>query len=100
MKIEVYEKPVITKFISVDGVEFELGVLLCCLEEIRRTEKDDHYGDYSLREYELSYPNEMNKLVEMGLVHNYIGSRMANLYCIKDIVKIDELIKAIYDMED
>lgn len=99
MKIEIYEKPVITKFVTVNGVEFELGELLCCLEEIRRTEKDDHYGDYSLRDYELSYPNEMDKLVKMGLVKNYIGSRMANLYCMKDEEKIEKLIMALYELD-
>ena len=97
LQIDIYDKHVITKFINVNGVEFELGKLLCCLEEIRRTEVDDHYGDYSLRDYELSHPGEMDKLVEMGLVKNYIGSRMANLYCMKDEKAINELINYIYE---
>ena len=92
MEIKMYEKPVITKFVTVNGVEFELGSLYTCLSEIRNTEEDDHYGEYSLRGYELSYPDEMDKLVEMGLVKNYTGSRMANLYCMKDEKGIEDLL--------
>lgn len=99
MDIKIYEKPVMTKFVVVNGVEFELGNLFGCLEEIRRTEVDDHYGDYSLRDYELSYPNEMNKLVEMGLVKNYIGSRMANLYCMKNEKEIEDLVEKLYELD-
>lgn len=100
MEISVYEKPVIEKFVTVNGVEFEFGVLLCCLEEIRRTEVDDHYGDRSLRDYELSHPSEMDKLVKMGLVKNYTGSRMANLYCMKDESAINDLVSKLYDADE
>ena len=100
MDIRMYEKPVVTRFVSVNGVEFELGALLCCLEEIERTEKDDHYGDYSLKDYELSYPNEMDELVKMGLVKNYTGSRMANLYCMKDEKGIHDLMMALYELDE
>lgn len=100
MDIKVYEKPVVTKFVEVNGFEFELGILCCCLEEIRRTAVDDHYGDYSLRDYELSHPSDMNKLVEMGLVKNYTGSRMARLYCMADEQGIDDLITALYELDN
>lgn len=100
MDITMYEKPVITRFVSVNGVEFEFGILLCCLEEIRRTEVDDHYGDHSFREYELSYPSEMDKLVKMGLVKNYTGSRMANLYCMKDEKGIEDLVDKLYELDE
>lgn len=100
MDIRIYEKPVITKFVVVNGVEFELGELCCCLEEIRRTTVDDHYGDYSLRNYELSHPNEMDKLVKMGLVKNYTGPRMANLYCMKDEKSIEDLITKLYELDE
>ena len=63
------------------------------------TVNDDHHGDYSLRDYELFYSNEMDKLVEMGLVKNYIGSRMANLYCIKDEEKVEKLIMELYEFD-
>ena len=99
MEIKMYEKPVITKFVTVNGVEFKLGELFCCLEEIRRTEENDHYGEYSLRGYELSYPDEMDKLVEMGLVKNYTGSRMANLYCMKDEKGIEDLLDRLYELD-
>ena len=100
MEISVYEKPIIEKFVSVNGVEFILGELLCCLEEIRGTGVDDHYGEYSLRDYELSHPNEMDKLVKMGLVKNYTGSRMANLYCMKDESAINDLVSKLYDADE
>ena len=101
MEIKIYEKPVITKFVAVNGVEFELGNLVCCLKEIRqRTKKNDHWGDYSLRDYELSYPEDMDKLVQIGLVKNYIGSRMANLYCMEDEKAINDLIKALYELDE
>ena len=99
MKLQIYEKPVMTKFIIINGVEFQLGHLLCCLEEIKDTKENDLYGDYSLREYELSHPNEMNELVKMGLVKNFTGPRMANCYCMKDEKKIDKLRDALYDLD-
>lgn len=98
MDIKKYEKPVMVDFIYVNGVEFEARHLFCCLEEIKKTKENDIYGDYSLRDYELHYPDAMNKLVEMGLVKNYTGSRMANLYCMKDEKGIDELLKCLYDL--
>lgn len=98
MEIKIYEKPVITKFVLINGEEFELGNLYTCLSEIRDTKEDDKYGDYSLRDYELSYPNEMDKLVKMGLVKNYTGSRMANLYCMKDKKAIDELEITLHEL--
>lgn len=100
MEISIYEKPVIEKFVSINGVEFILGELLCCLEEIRGTGVDDRYGEYSLRYYEVSHPDEMDKLVKMGLVKNYTGSRMANLYCMKDANAINDLIDKLYDADE
>lgn len=100
MDIKIYEKPVMTQFIILNGVEFKASHLYCCLEEIRQTKKDDHYGDYSLRDYELSYPEEMDKLVKMGLVKNYTGSRMANLYCMKDEKAIKNLVEKLYELDE
>ena len=100
MEIKMYKKPVIKTFVTVDGVEFEVGKLLCSLEEIRQlTRENDRWGDNSLRDYQLSYQEEMDKLVEMGLVKNYIGSRMANLYCMKDEKGIKELIRMLYELD-
>ena len=101
MKVEVYEKPILTRFISVNGVEFEMSDLLCALEDIRRTSVDDHYGDRSLRDYELSCSHKtMMELVKMGLVKNYTGSRMANLFCMKDEEAINKLVDMIYDEDE
>lgn len=49
---------------------------------------------------ELSYPNEMDKLVKMGLVKNYTGSRMANLYCMKDEKGIEDLMTKLYELDE
>lgn len=97
MNIKVYEKPIITKFVMIDGVEFELGALFSSLEQINETWENDKYGDYSLRDYELYYPDVMDKLVKMGLVSNYTGSRMADLYCMKDKKAIEDLINVLVE---
>lgn len=100
MNIEIYEKPVITKFVSVDGVEFELGKLYGCLNQLlEETKEDDHYGDYSLRDYEVHDLKTMRKLVNMGFVKNYTGSRMADLYCMEDKNKISSLLDALYNLD-
>ena len=99
MDIKIYEKPVITKFVTIDREEFKLNELFCSLEQISETDENDSWGDYSLRDYELYYPNVMDKLVSMGLVKNYTGSRMADLYCMKDAKKIDSLIDALCELD-
>ena len=84
MDIKIYKKPVIKKFVTINGEEFALGELYSALEQISETRENDIYGDYSLRVYEINCDIKvMNKLVDMGLVKNYTGSRMANLYCMK-----------------
>ena len=96
MNIEIYEKPVVIKFVMVDGVEFELSELICVLDQLLgATKENDKYGDYSLRAYELYDYDITNKLVQMGLVNRYIGSRMAELYCMKDEVKIQKLLDTL-----
>lgn len=100
MNIKIYEKPIPTKFIEVDGIEFELGELHCALEQMLRTKENDTFGDYSLRDYELHCEYEtMEKLVKMELVKNYTGSRMADLYCMKNKSKIEEIMEKIYEMD-
>ena len=97
MKIKTYEKPIITKFVEVDGEEFKFTELCASLEQILKTNEDDRYGDYSLRDYELYYPDVMDKLVKFGLVKNYTGSRMANLYCMKNEEGINNLLDILYE---
>lgn len=98
--IKIYEKPVITKFVTIDGEEFKLSKLYSCLEQIEEeTLEDDHYGGYSLRGYELVYPEAIDKLVEMGLVKNYAGSRMSNLYCAKDKKGIRHLLNLLRKLD-
>jgi hypothetical protein len=89
-----------TKFVIIDGEEFKLSELYSCLEQIEEeTLEDDHYGGYSLRDYELIYPKAMDRLVKMGLVKNYTGSRMANLYCMKDKKAIKSLLRTLYELD-
>lgn len=89
-----------TKFVTVNDIEFELGDLCCALEQMISTHKGDHYGEYSLRDYELHCSCEtMDKLVEMGLVKNYIGSRMANLYCVADKKAVTDLLHKLYEID-
>ena len=100
LKVNIFEKPVITKFVMVGNEEFELDTLYSCLNQLlRETQEDDHYGEYSLRAYELEDKNTMDKLVNLGLVKNYTGSRMANLYCMKDENGINQLLNTLYDLE-
>lgn len=98
MKIKTYEKPIITKFVEIDGEKFKFNELCASLEQIlNQTIEDDKYGDYSLRGYELYYPDVMSKLVKMGLVKNYTGSRMADLYCMKNEKGINNLLDMLYE---
>lgn len=101
MDIKIYEKPVITKFVMIDVEEFELRELYSALEQISvETKENDIYGEYSLREYEINCNIEvMNKLVDIGLVKNYTGSRMANLYCMKDKDRIEKLLETLYEFD-
>lgn len=99
MDIKIYEKPVMTKFITIDGEEFELRNLCGALYQIQTTKEDDHYGDYSLRDYELYSKETMDKLVKLGLVKNYTGSRMANLYCMKDEEALNNLLNTLYELD-
>lgn len=98
--VQIYKKPVMIKFATIDKEEFELSKLYSCLEQIiEETLEDDHYGAYSLRDYELCYPKAMDKLVEMGLVKKYTGTRMANLYCAKDKKGMKNLLNALRKLD-
>ena len=99
-KLEVVEK----KIITIDTVEFEIRELEIAINEmLEHTEPDDHYGDYSLRDYELYDWDATKKLVALGLVSHYIGSRMAKLYCTKDKEaekEMREILDKIYEFEN
>ena len=91
MEFEIYEKPVTTKFIKINGEEFILKDVLGWLYEILEMEtfgpmkKYELYTDLSL----------MDKFVEMGFVNYYRGSRMAHIYNIKNPVAVKDLIDKI-----
>ena len=93
MKINLYEKPVLTTFIKVNGMEFEYQFLLKCLQEIRDGKEK--------KDYELSHIYEMNRLVEIGLVEKiiYLEEDMFTAsYRAIDTEKIEELIMMLYEM--
>lgn len=100
MDIKIFEKPVITKFACINKEEFELSELYFCLNQILETKENDTFGDYSLREYELRYPKTMDKLVSIGLVKKYTGSRMARLYCVKDKKAAENLLVNLYELDN
>jgi hypothetical protein len=63
------------------------------------TKEDDFWGDYSLRDYQLRNQEVMDLLVKMGLVKNYPGPRMANLYCMKNEQGIEKLQNLLYELD-
>lgn len=100
MKIEITERPVMVKFINIDGIEFVLGDLYETINQLMgSTMENDRYGEYSLREYELYDYETAEKLVKLGYVKNYTGSRMANLYCMADENRLRELLDKIYEID-
>ena len=101
MDIKIYEKPVMTKFVTVDGEEFDLYELESSLIQfLDETKERNSYGDYSLRDYELYNYEVTQELVKMGLVSNYTGSRMADLYCTKDEKAMRYLLDSLYKLEE
>ena len=99
MDIIFYEKPVMTRFVVINGEEFKTSELYLSLDQIMETEEDDSYGDYSLRDYQIVHQEVMDQLVNMGLVKNYTGSRMANLYCMKNKKGVEDLFNTLYELE-
>ena len=99
-KLEVVEK----KIVTIDALEFDIRELCIAINEmLEHTEPWDHYGDYSLRAYELYDLDTTKKLVELGLVRNYTGSRMADLYCTKDEDAKKEMLsilEKVYELEE
>ena len=95
---KIVEKSIITKFIVINNTEVELSDILNAITDmLYKTEEDDNYGEHSLRSYELSCSKSAIKiLVDLGLVKNYIGSRMANLFCMKDEKALKELYDNLY----
>lgn len=99
--IQIYEKPVLTQYILMDGVEFELSALISCLWDILDTDEHDRTGKYSLAYNDISDIQTMNKLVSLGLVEkyeDYSGMWMEQYYCIHDKNNVRELLKELHAM--
>ena len=71
-------------YIELDGNEFPANKVRFAVDVIlENTKEDDVSGDYSLRDYELYSNSKIYKvLVKLGLVKNFRGHGMADLYCI------------------
>ena len=84
MKLEVYEKIIPIKMIKLGEKEYTLDDVREALNDmLDHTNEDDRYGEYSLRDYELSSDIKIYEwFVKEGLFKNYTGSRMANLFCL------------------
>lgn len=100
MNIKLIGKPVMTTFVVFDGNEFPLSEVYASLEQINNTMEDDYWGDYSLRDYQLISQEVMDYFVKMGLVKNYSGPRMANLYCMKSANGIERLQNVLYKLDE
>ena len=82
-----------------NGKEISIREILCAFSNLENTKENDSWGDYSLRDYELSCDYDaIMYLVDMGVVKNYTGSRMANLFCIKDNDLFEKLRNYFYDI--
>ena len=92
MNIMIYPKTVVKKFVSINNMEFDYGELSLSIEQMLETRENDSTGDYSLRDYEVSYPDVLDKLVYLDLVKKYKGSREATLYCVKDKKRLEILM--------
>lgn len=75
-------KNIPTLYITIKDKEYDLFIMIRAIEDMLDTNEDDHYGEYSYRDYELNSPIAYYEcLVKLGLVKNYVGSREANLFC-------------------
>lgn len=100
VKIECFEKMEPIKYVRINGEDFRKSEMCSVINQIlMNTKEDDHYGDYSLHDYEIDASSEViDCLVKLGYVRNYTGSRMANLYCIAKgkTEELEELLNTIY----
>ena len=93
--LNIYEKSIIAKFVCINNVEFELSKLFVCLNQIIKTKEDN-----PLREYEIYYVDEMNKLVDIGIVNININSGMTAVYYMKDERTINNLLEDLYKVTE
>lgn len=98
--IKVYKKPIIKDFVEILGEEYLLEDILLSISEIENTKENDRYGDYSLRDYELSDYKTIELLCKLDLVKNYRGERMANLYCVKNKEKLENFKEKLLNLSN
>lgn len=101
MNFEIVEKLVPTKFVMLNGIEFEFVNLIGCIQQF--LDIADVYYDAPLKDYELEFYDETKKLEKLDLITSYIGSRMAHLYCIKNeesYKTMKDLLSKLYDSLD
>lgn len=98
--IEIYKKPILETFVTILGEEYLLSDIFVSINEILNTRENDTYGDYSLRDYEITDLKTMDLLCKLDFVKNYRGSRMANLYCLKNEEKLLEFESNLEDLKE
>lgn len=101
--MEIFEKLEPIEYVKLNGKEFKARSVISALCDMLDTSEDDRYGDYSLRDYELSSDIEIyDTLAEMGLVKHWIGSREARLYCraAGATEKLKAMLNELYDSID
>ena len=81
-------KNIPTKYLVLDnGQEVNLNHFLKTIEDFVEADLDD-MGEYGLRNYEVSYVDLADILVEMNLLKMVNGPRMANIYAVADRAKL------------
>lgn len=93
--LEIKEKMVSVKFVTIWNQEFELTSLYYTLQQLYETKENDISDDTSLKDYDLQYPEVAEKLVTMGIAEKSIGSRMATFYHVKKRSLLEELLRKL-----
>ena len=93
--LEIKEKMVPVKFVTIWNQEFELTSLYYTLQQLSETKENDIFGDNSLKDYDLQCPEVAEKLVTMGIAEKFIGSRMAVFYHVKNRSLLEELLRKL-----
>lgn len=83
------------KFVTIWNQELELTSLYYTLQQLSETKENDIFGDNSLKDYDLQYPEVAEKLVTMGIAEKNIGSRMAVFYHVKNRSLLEELLRKL-----
>lgn len=97
--MKIYSKIIEIPMIEINGIKFDARDLFRALNELNQTESTDRYGDYSLRDYELSCDYEtIEGLVTLGYAFTFMGERQAKLYKKCEEAKFDNFLEVVEKM--